>query len=762
MAQKQTSSLIDFRGLFRQYLSKWYLFLISVLVCGSMAYVYTKVKPPKYSVRASILISDDKSNSLSEGLGGLSSLFGAKGSVDDEIYVVSSHSVFRQVAKDLGINVQHLVKTELLGSNLAYPTWPVDLVTPAEMADTLQGTVLFKAIVNKKGTADVEIIYEKKKIGYAKKAEFPISIKTKLGEFTLTKTPYFLNDEKFKTVIYFSGYDVTAENMSHIISTDIASRRANVINLAINTPNPDYGIDVLNEIISTYNKRGIEEKNQKSIQSAKFIDERLVLLAEDLNRSEHEIQEYKQKHNIIDIEAEARYQSTKKGQIETSLIEAETNYEIINMVAKFFKDPANAYSMAPATLDSPGLQAAIKDYNELILRRIDLLNSARPDNAALRLLTDQINAMRENLAQSIEKARETAGITVRDLRNERGKADARLGAIPSQESEYIDMKRQQEVKQELYLFLLQSREENALVMANAVPKGVIIDEAFKLSKPLGLPKKAIILFAILFGLCIPPTILYLRKTLRNRFETRQEVERITDVPILGEMCIDNSGETIVAKPDNTSSAAELFRLMRSTITQFILGTPDEKVIMLTSSTSGEGKTFISINLAASFAMMGKRTILVGLDIRNPRLSQYLDIKPRLGMTQYLASNEIKPEQIIVNVPSAKDLDMIVAGPVPPNPSELLLSPRIDELFKQLRKDYDYIVVDTAPIGLVSDTFTLERVADATIYVCRANYTSLNDLSYINELYDQDRLKRLSIVINGTAAKKTYCYRTRKE
>ena len=291
MAQKQTSSLIDFRGLFRQYLSKWYLFLISVLVCGSMAYVYTKVKPPKYSVRASILISDDKSNSLSEGLGGLSSLFGAKGSVDDEIYVVSSHSVFRQVAKDLGINVQHLVKTELLGSNLAYPTWPVDLVTPAEMADTLQGTVLFKAIVNKKGTADVEIIYEKKKIGYAKKAEFPISIKTKLGEFTLTKTPYFLNDEKFKTVIYFSGYDVTAENMSHIISTDIASRRANVINLAINTPNPDYGIDVLNEIISTYNKRGIEEKNQKSIQSAKFIDERLVLLAEDLNRSEHEIQE---------------------------------------------------------------------------------------------------------------------------------------------------------------------------------------------------------------------------------------------------------------------------------------------------------------------------------------------------------------------------------------------------------------------------------------------------------------------------------------
>lgn len=299
-------------------------------------------------------------------------------------------------------------------------------------------------------------------------------------------------------------------------------------------------------------------------------------------------------------------------------------------------------------------------------------------------------------------------------------------------------------------------------MANAVPKGVIIDEAFKLSKPLGLPKKAIILFAILFGLCIPPTILYLRKTLRNRFETRQEVERITDVPILGEMCIDNSGETIVAKPDNTSSAAELFRLMRSTITQFILGTPDEKVIMLTSSTSGEGKTFISINLAASFAMMGKRTILVGLDIRNPRLSQYLDIKPRLGMTQYLASNEIKPEQIIVNVPSAKDLDMIVAGPVPPNPSELLLSPRIDELFKQLRKDYDYIVVDTAPIGLVSDTFTLERVADATIYVCRANYTSLNDLSYINELYDQDRLKRLSIVINGTAAKKTYGYRTRKE
>ncbi|MDE5752891.1 MAG: CpsD/CapB family tyrosine-protein kinase, partial [Duncaniella sp.] len=288
-------------------------------------------------------------------------------------------------------------------------------------------------------------------------------------------------------------------------------------------------------------------------------------------------------------------------------------------------------------------------------------------------------------------------------------------------------------------------------------KGKILDEAYVLSEPLGMSPKMVMLIFLIIGLLLPFLLIYLVKIFRNKFETRREVEARISAPILGEMCIDKSGRSLVVTEHDTTSATELFRLLRSNL-QFMLSDSNNKVVLMTSTRSGEGKSFISLNLAASLALLeNKKVLLVGMDIRNPQLANYLGINPPLGLTNYLSSDAVTLDSIIVPMPGYNKFDLIVAGPIPPNPAELLVSKKVDELFDALRERYDYIVVDTAPVGMVSDTFTLSRISDATIYVTRLNYSSMQDLSFIEDIYQEKRLKRLSVVINGAHTKKGYGY-----
>lgn len=266
----------------------------------------------------------------------------------------------------------------------------------------------------------------------------------------------------------------------------------------------------------------------------------------------------------------------------------------------------------------------------------------------------------------------------------------------------------------------------------------------------------ILVIAFLFSMLIPPVLLFLRKIITNVIEDRRDVEKATDIPLLGEMCEDRSGSKIIATTGNKSSAAEMFRMLRTSL-QFVLNSAEDKVVLLTSSSPGEGKSFISINMAASLASLNKRVVLVGMDIRKPMLAQYLGISAKFGVTQYLSSQNVTLDQIVETVPEADNLDVIVSGPVPPNPAELLASEKVDRMFAELREKYDYIIVDTAPLGLVSDTFTLDRIADATVFVCRINSTKTTAFKELNEIYEQKRLKKLSIVINGSKSRKEYGY-----
>lgn len=759
MAKKNSSDFIDFKSLFSQYLSKWYLFVISVIVCVGLAYLFTKVRTPKYLVRANVLIST-QSDPMMEAMGGLSDLFGSNGYVEDEIFIISSHSVYRDVAKDLHLNISHWVKKPVWGYKMAYPDYPVDVIPAAGIMDTLTNAATFKIKVNENGKADIQVKMEKNTVAKAKNVVLPHTIQTPLGDFTVLTTPAYPAGESVKTIVNVCGYNLAAEGLDEDVHNEIASKRSNVIALSIETPVPEYGENILNQIIAKYNAKGIQQKNNQGELTANFLDERLGLLAADLAATEANIQRYKQEHGIVDVTAEATYQTKKRGQLDESLLEAQTQAAVLRLIAEFLANPDNKYSLVPANVDNEGLQRAINDYNNELVYMMNLENATTGPNPQLEIVRRSIDLRRQNLTESMQSAVRNADVAVNEVTARMEEAQARLGQIPLEEREYIEMYRQQNVKSQLYYFLLRRSEENAMLLANAIPKGQIVDEAYTMSEPLGMKKKMILALAFILGLFITPVWLYVRKLFHNRFETRADVENITDVPILGEMCIDKSGKQLVVNAEDTGSTTELFRLMRSNLL-FVISDPRDKVVLMTSTSSGEGKSFISINLAASLALMNKRVLLVGMDIRNPQLGNYLHVAPRYGLTHYLSSSDIKLNDIIMPLKEAPGLDVICAGPVPPNPAELLMSKKVDELFAELRRMYDYIIVDTAPIGLVSDTFTLDRIADATIYVCRANFTSLSDLTLINDIFEQHRLKKVSLVINGTAAKKTYGYGNKK-
>jgi len=757
---KKDSEFIDIKSILDEYLRHWPWFVFSLIFFLGIGVLYAKIKKPVYAVRANVLIAQEESNPLNamgNEMGMLGSIFGAKGSVDDEYYVLSSHSIFRKAVKELGLNRRHFVRKGFLNRVQEFEDYPVEVEVPAGMFDTLKTAITFKIKADSNKNAKVTIIAKDEKIVKNEKVRLPHLFQTDYGAFTLQPTASYPDGEDVNTNIVIMGYHHAAEDLADNLSMSIASKRANVISMGINTPYPENGEAILNEVVRQYNARGIEEKNLQAIKTRDFLNERLALLEGDLSDAERDIQQYKQQQGIIAVDVEAKYQTEKRAALEQALIQAEVQGEILKMTADFIKNPKNAYDLIPAaSVENEGLQKAIQSYNEIVLRRMQLAANAKPGNISLRQLSQQIDAMRDNVYSSVQRAYETNAGATRDLRSKLSSTMGRLGSVPAQEREYIDKERQHKIKQEIYLYLLQRQEETAIMLANSTPKGIVVDEAFTFNKPLGIGKFGILFICLVLGMCLPPVALYLRKILRNRIETRQEVERLTDVPILGEISTSRLGKHLVVDAAETSSTAELFRLMRSNLL-FVLTPPTEKVVLVTSASPGDGKSFIAVNLAASLALLNKRVMLVGMDIRKPRLSEYLGLQPRFGLTQYVASTDIPIDDLILREPNMDNLDVIVAGPVPPNPGELLTSPRIDELFTVLRRRYDYIIVDSAPVGRVSDTFALDRICDSAIFVCRVGHTSITDMRLADEIRDQHRLKKLSVAINGTPSRRTYGY-----
>lgn len=760
-SKKKSSEFIDIVGLFLYYLKYWKWFLLSFIICGGLALFYLRITPKTFSHVSNILIKteDSRTSALSSnavkslGFGGLS----ASESIDDEIGILSSHTLMKQMAYDLHLYKSYSLVKFPVDKSL-YNNSPITIDVSRAFLDTITSGLSFE-IKKKNAQTIIEGKYGKQELGKFDINKFPATIETNIGPFTFKENKQAKALESYKLKINISGLDNIAELYMNKIYVHPASKKSNIITLEVTDIIKSRGQDILNQVVKLYNADALSDKNKMALNTANFIKERIDTISTELNSIEKGIENYKRINDIIDIGVEASSSLGKVASLREKAIESEIQLSLLEMIENHLNDPNNKYTLVPFSSSMPGdISGGINSYNAAIMERTFLLKSASESNPIILSINQRLDLLKENVILSIQNVRKEINFVKKDWSETEKVFQARLNEVPRQEREFLDIKRQQQIKAELYIFLLQKLQEAELTLASNTPKAKVIDVAYTVVKPVA-PKGLMTLFlGLVIGGIIPIAVIIIKDLFKSNLSDVSELQKYTDLSILGEICKDKSGEKIVVSETSNTPTAELFRLIRTNL-QFVLTKKEDKVILVTSSISGEGKSFFTVNLATSLSLIkGKKIIIVGLDIRNPKLTEYLSLKNNKGMTSYLASEEYKPEDIIMNLNSVNpNLYFVPAGPIPPNPSELLLNDRLEAFFEYLRLNFDYIIVDTAPVGMVSDTYSLARISDATIYLYRADFTNKSYLKLVNNIVEEDKLKKVYLVMNGTKTKSGYGY-----
>lgn len=727
----------------------WWLFALSFIFCFGILFLYLRKTLPSYIVSSTVLV-DDHSLSFagignSKGNSMLKSVMGGGDvNVFNEIEILASENLAAKTVDALDINCRYYEKTGFLKKQDHYGTSPIIVEAPKELFDTLSVTLPFKIKVNADGKTDITV---KKGMfsNYAelKGVELPATVKTPFGLFVVKPTQYFTPKHEYSITASVAGNIPAALELQKDMTVDLKAKKTDIVYMDVMDNDVKRGRDILNTLVRLYNERGMKESDTQGMTTARFIDERLSLIYKNLMGSEAEIEAYKKAHNLIDPVAQAKTTIIKGETSESAIIALETQYRIASMIKGFITDPANKHSLIPFESDSLSAKM-VRTYNALITQRQHLETSAKADNPALVQLDQQLNAMRENMLGSVNNALGAMRIKIDKAKDVQGESKGDMSQFASTERETRNLYRNQAIQNELYIFLLQKREENALKMAAAQPKGKLVDEAYAASEPVK-PKKPLLAFvALMMTFAIPFCILYVKKMLKNKIGSLDELEAITPAHLLGQIYHAREDELQVIADTNTKNA-ELFRYLRGNV-QFVLPESTDKVVLVTSAVAAEGKSYIAANVASSLALMGKKVALVELNLRKPSLGEMFGIIASKGMSDYLSNGEVSLHDIVST--TADGLDVYVAGTVPPNPSELLQGSRTVQLMEQLREQYDYVVVDSASLATASDTFSLTSQADATVVVLRANSTKQAYVKWINRLMAEGKLSNVGFVLNG--------------
>jgi len=748
--EEEKEQPIDLMGQFFKYLSYWKWFVLSLFICLILAALYLKTTIRVYEVKATVLLKDDKKGSGS-GMADLSALkdlglMNIKNNVDNELEILKTSNLTEQAVRDLGIYVSYSEMGTFKNKDLYGADCPIHITLPEAVLDTLNQVYEFEVS---------EIQHD----GFEFSGTFndkDFKIKTALtdsmavlpfGKIYFKRTA-FLPQNAMTVGIRIDPPVNVVNDLLGRTTMELTSKTTSVVDITLKSTNILRSKDYLNKLVEVYNREDMEDQNQVSSNTNIFVETRLDSLAKELKRVETQVENYKQQQGLTDITSEADLFIQKTGDYEQKRLEVETQLAIVSDIDEYMHKKENRYRLLPAGtgIQSESLNGQLSDYNKLVLQRNRLSRTASHSNQTMLDLTAQIDGMFSAVQASVRNEKQNLQITRNDLVKKDRENAGRIKAVPRQEREYTEIKRQQEIKQTLYLFLLQKKEENSLNMVGVVPGAKIIDKPRSNNIPVS-PKKVVIIFlAFLLGFIIPIIVLYLRNLLRYHIENKEELEKISIVPILGEIAKSEQTGNIVIRENSTNRFTEMFRLLRTNLL-FILGDPGQKVINVLSSIGGEGKTFICINLAMSLALLDKKVLIIGLDVRKPKLAEYIGLDNNTGITLYLTGNLDKKELIR---PSGihPNLSVINAGPVPPNPGELMAKPALDLLIAECKEKFDYIILDTAPIGIVSDSYALNRFADVSLYIVRADYTPKKNIEDATILYKQKKLTRMYFILNA--------------
>lgn len=754
----------DIKAILFKYIIRWPWFVASIIICITCAWLYLKQSTPVYNITASVIIKDKEKGGTTEnefsGLEELGLLNSSK-NIDNEIEILRSKSLIKDVVNELGLYIKYSTSKGFKNIEL-YKTSPILIHYSSKDAEVLDAPMQLSINYQKSGQIYVNLITDKgndsEKNISKNYAKLPAVLSSEKGTITFMSNPQVPITEDGDLEITILPSLSAAKGYHSVLLIEPTSKTTSVATISIKNTNKKRGEDFINKLVEMYNRDANNDKNEISQNTARFIDERISVINQELGSTEQELENFKRKSGLTDLSSDAQLAIAEKSGYEKLCVENGTQLNLIKYLSDYLNKPENANTTLPVNvgLDDEALTSLISQYNALILERNRLRRASSDSNPVVRRLDSNIDDMHASLLTTINSVYKGLLITKADLDRQAGKYAGQISNAPAQERRFVSIQRQQEIKAGLYLMLLQKREENNIALAATANNAKIIDDALADDIPISPNKKIIYLAALVLGFGIPVAVIYILSLLSYRIEGHSDVERLTRVPVIGDVPLNDSNEkyTIAVRENDNDIMAETFRSLRTNLL-FMLGDPDKKVILVTSTTSGEGKTFIASNLAVSLALLGKKVVIVGLDIRKPGLNKvfYISHKER-GITQYLvAPQSTDLRSMIQSSDLSANLNILPGGTIPPNPTELLARKSLDDAIELLKKDYDYVVLDTAPIGMVTDTQLIARVADISVYVCRADYTHKNDYQLINELYANKRLPGLCTVINGLDMKK---------
>ena len=749
---------LDIRSIIFKYLSYWRWFIVSIVFFTIVGFVYLKRQNNIYENNVIVLLKDENTATeemlLLQDLG----MSAGKNNIENEIALFKSPDLITKAVTSLELYTTYRKVTrwsfndnELYGNAPLYIRWedmePKKIPAPVTFTFTPQG----------KGF-EVSGQYENMPF-HGRIDTLPVYLKLPMGRFYVSRNNEI--DPAYKQEPYtfeatISNPSALARRLSAELKVTPSAKQSSVLTLSIQSEIKKKGRDFLQQLVNFYNEDATNDKNMVAHNTAVFIEERIKEISVELGTVEKQVEDFRQQKQITDIQAEAQLYLGQTGQNEQKRVEIETQLNLTRFVEDFIARPANANKLIPNLgVTDAGLVSVINEYNQLLLMKERLESSSSESNPALIQMKQQVSGMRQSIQASLSNVRHASEIALRDLNRQNTVTNARIQDIPAVEREYKDILRQQEVKNNLFVFLLQKREETALTQAAVAPKAKIVSEPYSSDVPVA-PKRAVILLAFfLVGCVLPVGAIFVRDLFHTSIESMDDLAPLKDIDVIGDIqAITTPMETaLVVQANDDSPVTELFRTLRNNLL-FMLNEPNKKVVMVTSTVPGEGKTFISINLARSLSLMDKKVLLIGGDIRNPKLSHDLGIpKVNIGFSTYLAGMAHGVDEVTeVLYPN---FHIMQAGPVPPNPNELLSKQTLNDLFDGLREVYDYIIIDSAPVGVVSDSFMLNRVADVTLYVMRERVTQKDAVNFVNSIKRDNRLTGVTVVLNATTPQGKY-------
>ena len=761
-------SSFDFRKIWSQVVLNWYWFIVSTLICVSLAYVYLRYQHPVYQAAMKILIKEDSSKSgryrgsdLSlDQLGVLSNSNG----FDNELEIIRSVAVATRAVKTLKLYVTYTVEGRVTDADI-YKTSPILVDLEESRQDQLKQPLSIE--INKAGKGIHVDMYMPSASGQPVVqshtiTKLPASFNTNVGKIMFSQNPGFEMGPRTLTATIYPPV-MMGRSYARRLNAQATSRNTSVALVSILDTNRERALDYLRELIQAYNLDANQDKNEVAQKTEDFIKERIEVIRGELDDTEGTLEDFKRSNQLINLPTDATQALTQTTEFQKNQVAMQTQMSLVHSLMDYVNNPANSMEVIPANLGitDAAVNHMVAQYNEAVLQRNRLIRSASEDAPKVLQITDEVQSLWVAIQQQLNSIYRNLQVQKSSIDQQYALFSGKVSSTPTQERVLQNIGRQQEIKAGLYLMLLQKREENYISLASTANKARVIDEPQSGGKVS--PKSSLIMLAaFIIGILLPLLLMYLNDLLRFRIEGREDVEKLTKIPILADIPLATklvAGELAIVVKENTNNMMEeAFRGLRTNL-RFVMG-PGEKVLCCTSTMPSEGKTFVATNLAMSLALLGKKVLIIGLDVRKPRLVKLFGLHAsRQGITSYLAGDsadfDLLDNQIFHGVLNA-NLDVLPAGVIPPNPGELITRDLLDKGVEHLKEMYDYIILDTPPVGLVSDTFELARLCDVTFYVVRSEYSTRGDFEQINRLQTEGKLPKMNLVLNGVdLTKKKY-------